>query len=155
MENIPKFPLFFKRASQYVGGKLLDYLFESCHLSTGQLLLLPAGNSTIPSISGHYSVPHLQISVCHTVCHTYLGEKLLMWHTLSFIPECATLRNLYLPHLEICVYQTISVCHTYICGKLDCTELGNMTHFEVRYYTSVWHPYLFGKPFDLAHFICV
>ena len=65
----------------YVCGKLLDYLFLCwVSLPPGGHLLLPAGNSTIPSISGQKSVP--------PVCHTY---KSMCHYCATLINPCATL----------------------------------------------------------------
>ena len=107
---------YFSDSRSYVDGKLLDYLFPD-HLSVGQLLL-PAGNSTIPSISGSRvwhtyksvwhtfkSVRHTLKSVCSRVCH-----------------QCAT--QICLAHLSLChtcymVQKSVPpVCHTYLCATL-------------------------------------
>ena len=85
---------YFSDSRSYVNGKLLDYLFPD-HLSVGQLLL-PAGNSTIPSISGS--------RVCHTyksVWHTFESVR----HTLKSVcsrvcHQCAT--QICLAHLSLC-----------------------------------------------------
>ena len=107
---------YFSDSRSYVDGKLLDYLFPD-HLSVGQLLL-PAGNSTIPSISGS--------RVCHTyksVWHTFESVR----HTLKSVcsrvcHQCAT--QICLAHLSLChtcymVQKSVPpVCHTYLCATL-------------------------------------
>ena len=166
--------MFLGKTKENQGGalgkypKIFTFLREHLNMSAASCWIICLKAATCPLVSSsQLETRPSHRSAATTVCHTYKSQCATQCATLISVKNfwCGTLYPLSLsvPHLEICIYHTqksvsttlISMCHTYICGKLDCTELGNMTHFEVRYYTSVWHPYLYGKPFDLAHFICV